>query len=72
MSSKNPKRTVEERPPLLSVRTALILLLAILAAGLVAGLILAAGSHPAEAALGGLAALGAVVATGNRIIGDHP
>lgn len=68
MGSKLPKRD-GGRPSLLTVRSTLILLLAILAGGLVAVLMLAAGHHAAEAALGGLGAFGATAAAGNEVIG---
>lgn len=69
MSSKTSPEGTDDRPPLLSVRTALILLLAVLAGGLVTGLMITAGNPAAEAVLGGLGGLAAVLIASNKIIG---
>jgi hypothetical protein len=51
-----PDRREGEKPPLLTVRTTLVLLIAFLVAAGAGGLLLAAGRHPAEAAFGAVGA----------------
>jgi hypothetical protein len=48
-------RSSKNRPPLFTIRTALLLLCSLLTAAGAAALLLAAGRHPAEAALGAVA-----------------
>src|SRR6266545_7591905 len=52
MTARSPKN----RPPLFTIRTALLLLCSLVTAAGAAALLLAAGRHPAEAALGAVAA----------------
>jgi hypothetical protein len=55
------RRTRQRQPALLPVRTAIILLLALVIAAVVAGLTWLARKSPAEAALAGLAASASTV-----------
>jgi hypothetical protein len=61
-------RSSEPPPPLLSTRTALVLLLALITGAIAATLTLLAGRSPAEAALAGLAATGASVTCFHKLI----
>jgi hypothetical protein len=69
VSRKTLKVGVDDRPPLFTVRSALILLLAVLAGGLIAVLTIVAGHPAAEAALAGLGAFAATLVASNQIIG---
>lgn len=68
MTAQDPRPRREQRP-LVSVRAALILTIAILAAVATTGLMLAAGHHSAEALLAGLCASGSTVAAAPKLIG---
>jgi hypothetical protein len=58
------------RPPLLSIRTALVLLLALLADGVVTVLWFAAGRPLAEAIVSGLVAVGGALIVFHQIVGS--
>lgn len=68
MSRKGPKVAVDDQSPLFTVRSALILLLAVLAGGLIAVLTIVAGRPPAEAAIAGVGAFAATLVACNTII----
>jgi hypothetical protein len=68
VSRRTPKAGVDDRPPLFTVRSALILLLAVLASGLITVLTIVAGHPAAEAALAGLGAFAATLVACNQII----
>lgn len=68
MSRRTPKVSGDDRPPLLTVRSTLILLLAVLAGGLIAVLMIVAGHPAAEATLAGLGALAGTLIASNQII----
>ncbi|MGH3930093.1 MAG: hypothetical protein ACRDTF_08970 [Pseudonocardiaceae bacterium] len=57
----SPPRREDPQAPLLSIRTTLVLLLALLSGAGVVALTVLANRHPAEAALAGLAATAAGV-----------
>lgn len=58
--------------PLLTERAALILLLAVVVGGVVAVLLVLAGTHPAQAAVAGLAAAGGTIPVAHALIADTP
>lgn len=68
MSGKTPKVSGDDRPPLFTVRSALILLLAFLAGVLIAILMIAAGNPAAAAALAGLGAFGGTLVASHQMI----
>ena len=68
MSTKTPRPSTGDGSPLLTVRSALILLLAFLAGGLIAVLMVVAGHPAAEATLAGLGALAGTLVASNKII----
>jgi membrane associated rhomboid family serine protease len=68
VSTKTPTPSADDGSSLLTVRSALILLLAVLAGGLIAGLMVVAGHTAAEAALAGLAAFAGTLVASNKII----
>jgi hypothetical protein len=62
------RQSGEPPTPLLSTRTALVLLLALITGAATTTLTLLAGRHPAEAVLAGLAATGAAVTCFHNLI----
>jgi hypothetical protein len=68
VSTKTPRPSTGDGSPLLTVRSALILLLAILAGGLITILTMLAGHQPAEAAVAGLGAFAGTLVASNKII----